>query len=198
VLFGHNFYSVLFNRGDLYMNQLTALSLSIGVLSGIATFFAVGPAAGVFFIWAATIAWAAFYLLGANDEAVKNTIVNGIFGVFMAWITALLILKIEPDVSIGVEVATALIVALVVIVLCLSAKLPAFAVIPVGVLGYSSTFAYVLQTPDILSFDILLSKNASNPLLVISASFIFGAVFGHLSKELAARLENLPLMIGKK
>lgn len=48
---------------DFCMNQLTALSLSIGVLSGVATFFAVGPAAGVFFIWAATIAWAAYYLL---------------------------------------------------------------------------------------------------------------------------------------
>lgn len=133
--------------------------------------------------------------LGANDEAVKNTIVNGIFGVFMAWVTALLILKIEPDVSIGVEVATALIVALVVIVLCLSAKLPAFAVIPGGVLGYSSTFAYLLQTPGTLSFEVLLGKNLTNPLLVISASFVFGAVFGHLSKELADRLEQLPSFI---
>lgn len=180
------------------MNQLTALSLSIGILSGVATFLAVGPAAGVFFIWASTIAWAAYYLLGADDEAVKNTIVNGIFGVFMAWITALLILKIEPGVSIGVEVATAVTVALVVIVLCLSAKLPPFAVIPVGVLGYSSTFAYLLQTPGALSFEILLGKNLTNPLLVISASFVFGAVFGHLSKELAGQLERMPQLIKPK
>jgi hypothetical protein len=116
----------------------------------------------------------------------------------MAWVTALLILKIEPDVSIGVEVATALIVALVVIVLCLSARLPAFAVIPVGVLGYSSTFAYLLQTPGVLSFETLLSKELTNPLLVISASFIFGAVFGHLSKELADRLEHLPVRIKRQ
>ena len=180
------------------MNRITALSLSIGVLSGVATFFAVGPAAGVFFIWAATIAWAAYYLLGADDDAVKNTIVNGVFGVFMAWLTALMILKIEPGVSIGVEVATALVVALAVIVLCLSANLPAFAVIPVGVLGYSSTFAYLLQTPGRLSHEVLLGSQLSNPLLVISASFVFGAVFGHLSKELADKLESMPPLFRRK
>jgi len=38
-------------------DKLTALSISIGVLSGVATFLAVGPASGIFFIWAATIAW---------------------------------------------------------------------------------------------------------------------------------------------
>jgi hypothetical protein len=170
------------------MDKLTALSLSIGVLAGIATFFAIGPAAGVFFIWAATIAWAAYFLLGANQEAVINTIINGIFGVFMAWITALILLKIDPNVAPGFEVLAAVTVAATVIVLCLSAKLPAFAIIPVGVLGYSSTFAYLLQTPDKLSQEVLLGATLSNPLLVISISFILGAVFGHLSNQLAGKL----------
>lgn len=173
------------------MNKLTALSLSIGILAGIATYFAVGPAAGVFFIWAATIAWAAYFLLGANQEAVINTIVNGIFGVFMAWATALLILKLEPQASLDAEILTALIVAGAVVVLCLFANLPQFAIIPVGVLGYSSTFAYLLQTPDKLNQEVLLGATLSNPLLVISISFILGAVFGHLSNQLANKLTNL-------
>jgi len=170
------------------MDKLTALSLSIGILAGIATFFAVGPAAGVFFIWAATIAWAAYFLLGANQEAVINTIINGIFGVFMAWLTAVILLQIDPGASIGVEVSTALVVAGAVVVLCLGANLPQFAVIPVGVLGYSSTFAYLLQTPDKLNQEVLLGASLSNPLLVISISFILGAVFGQLSNDLAAKL----------
>ena len=33
------------------MDKLTALSLSIGGLAGVATFLAVGPASGLFFIW---------------------------------------------------------------------------------------------------------------------------------------------------
>jgi len=170
------------------MDKLTALSLSIGILSGIATFFAIGPAAGVFFIWAATIAWAAYFLLGANQEAVINTIINGIFGVFMAWITALILLKIDPNATPGFEVSAAITVAVAVVVLCLAAKLPQFAVIPVGVLGYSSTFAYLLQTPDKLSQEVLLGASLGNPLLVISISFILGSVFGQLSNQLAGKL----------
>lgn len=170
------------------MDKLTSLSLSIGILAGIATYFAIGPAAGVFFIWAATIAWAAYFLLGANPDAVINTIINGIFGVFMAWITAVILLKVDPNASVSVEVSTAIIVGIAVVVLCLASKLPQFAIIPVGVLGYSSTFAYLLQTPDKLSQEVLLGASLSNPLLVISISFILGSVFGHLSNQLAAKL----------
>lgn len=50
------------------MDKLTALSLSIAVLAGVATFLAEGPANGVFFIWAATIAWAAYFFLGAPKK----------------------------------------------------------------------------------------------------------------------------------
>ncbi len=180
------------------MDKLVALSLSIGGLAGIATYFAIGPAAGVFFIWAATIAWGAYFLLGANQQAAINTIVNGIFGVFLAWATALLILKLDPEISIGLETATALIVGGSVVVLVLSAKLPTFAIIPVGVLGYSSTFAYLLQTPDKLNQEVLLGPTLSNPLLVISISFILGSVFGHLSNELAGKLSSIPCSWGKK
>ena len=170
------------------MDKLTSLSLSIGILAGIATYLAVGPAAGVFFIWAATIAWAAYFLLGANQEAVINTIINGIFGVFVAWLTAVTLLKIDPGASISVEITTAVVVGVSVVLLGLGARLPQFAIIPVGVLGYSSTFAYLLQTPDKLTQEVLLGANLSNPLLVISISFILGSVFGQLSNDLAAKL----------
>lgn len=175
------------------MNKLTSLAFSIGILAGVATYFAVGPAAGVFFIWAATIAWAAYFLLGANLEAAVATGVNGIFGVFMAWLTAVLLLETAPKISLGAEISTALIVGAAVIVLCLSANLPQFAVIPVGVLGYSSTFAYLLQTPEKMTQEVLLNAGLNNPLLVISISFILGSVFGHLSNQLANKLNSIPL-----
>ena len=73
------------------MNNLTALSLSIGILSGVATFLCVGPTAGLFLIWAATIAWAAYFAFGANEAALKNVIICGAFGVFMARIPLYLV-----------------------------------------------------------------------------------------------------------
>ena len=169
------------------MDKLTALSLSIGVLAGVATFLAVGPASGVFFIWAATIAWAAYFFLGANKEALVNTIVCGIFGVVMAWITAILLTGISAEAFPGFSVMAAITVAVMVLIMCLAANIPQLATIPASVLGYSSVFAYLLQTPDMLTKDVLLGVSLSNPLLVISISIVVGTYFGQFSGQLAAK-----------
>jgi len=169
------------------MDKLTALSLSIGILAGVATFLAVGPASGVFFIWAATIAWAAYFFLGATKEALKNTIVCGIFGVFMAWVTAIILTGISPDTALGFPTMAAITVTFAVVVMCLAANFPQLATIPASVLGYSSTFAYLLQTPDKLTQEVLFGVSLSNPLLVISISIVVGTYFGQLSAQLAAK-----------
>jgi hypothetical protein len=169
------------------MDKLTALSLSIGALAGVATFLAVGPASGIFFIWAATIAWAAYFLLGATKEALVNTIVCGIFGVFMAWVTAILLTEIPSTATLGFPLMAAITVAVAVVVMCLAASIPQLATIPASVLGYSSTFAYLLQTPDKLTQDVLLGVSLSNPLLVISISIVVGTYFGQYSAQLAAK-----------
>lgn len=169
------------------MDKLTALSLSIGLLSGVATFLAVGPAAGVFFIWAATIAWAAYFFLGATKEALKSTITCGIFGVVLAWITAILLTEIPADAALGFSAMAAITVTVSVVVLCLGANIPQLAAIPASVLGYSSTFAYLLQTPDKLTQEVLLGASLSNPLLVISISIVVGTFFGQFSAQLAAK-----------
>jgi len=170
------------------MNSLTALSLSIGILAGIATFLAVGPLSGVFLIWAATIPWAAYFALGADKEALKNMIVCGIFGVFMAWVTAIELTNIPASIAIGFPAMAAFTVTIAVIVLCLAAIIPAFSCIPASVLGYSATFAYLLQTPGKLTQDVLMSVSLDNPLVVISISIILGTYLGEWSALLSAKL----------
>ncbi len=172
------------------MDKLTALSLSIGGLAGVATFLAVGPLSGFFFIWAATIAWAAYFALGADEAALKNTIVCGIFGVIMAWLTAILLTNIPPTAVLGFPAMAAITVTVAVVVMCLGARIPQLAAIPASVFGYSSTFAYLLQTPDKLTQDTLLSVSFSNPLLVISVSFVIGTYFGKWSAQLSAKLTD--------
>ncbi|MDD5275736.1 MAG: DUF1097 domain-containing protein [Methylovulum sp.] len=169
------------------MDKLTALSLSIGVLAGLATFLAVGPLSGIFFIWAATIAWATYFFLGATKEALINTIVCSIFGVVMAWVTAVLLTEISPEATLGFPFMAALTVTVAVVVMCLAANIPQLATIPASVLGYSSTFAYLLQTPEKLTQDVLLGVSLSNPLLVISISIVVGTYFGQFSAQLAAK-----------
>ena len=169
------------------MNSLTALSFSIGILAGVATFLAVGPLSGFFFIWAATIAWAAYFALGGNKEALKNTMVCGIFGVFMAWLTAILIINIPADAALGFPMMASIAVTIAVIVTCLAANIPALATIPASVLGYSATFAYLLQTPEKLTPDVLMGISFDNPMVVISVSIVIGTYFGEWSGLLAAK-----------
>jgi hypothetical protein len=172
------------------MNNLTALSISIAGLAGVATFLAVGPLSGIFFIWAATIAWAAYFFLGATQEALKNTIICGIFGVFMAWLTAIQLTNIPSTAILGFPFWAAVTVAVAVVVMCLAANIPALATIPASVLGYSCTFAYLLQTPGKLTKDILLSASLDNALIVISISIVVGTFFGQWSGQLSAKLQN--------
>ena len=67
-----------------YMKSLTALSLSVAILGGVATFLALGPLNNIFFIGAVFIAWGAFFALGGTTEALKNVIICGAFGIFLA------------------------------------------------------------------------------------------------------------------
>ncbi|MCX7092488.1 MAG: DUF1097 domain-containing protein [Methylobacter sp.] len=170
------------------MNNLTALSLSIAGLAGLATFLAVGPLSGLFLIWAATIAWAAYFFLGANQDALKNTIVCGIFGVFMAWLAAIELTNIPSTAILGFPFWAAITVTCSVLAMCLAANIPALGAIPASVLGYSSTFAYLLQTPAKLTKEILLSASLDNPLILISISIVVGTFFGQWSGQLSAKL----------
>jgi len=169
------------------MNSLTALSVSIGVLAGFAVFLAVGPLAGVFFIWALTIAWAAYFALGGDDEAAKNVAICSVFGVVMAWYAAVQLTNIPADAALGFPFMAAIVVTISVIVSCLAANLKVLSCIPATVLGYSATFAYMLQTPDILTPDVLLAASWSNPLLITSFSLVLGVGFGIASGKLAAK-----------
>lgn len=173
------------------MDKLTALSLSIGGLAGAATFLAVGPASGLFFIWAATIPWAVFFLLGADKAAICKNITCSIFGVVMAWATALMLTEISPDTLLGFPLMAAFTVALSVVVLCLAANIPQLSTIPCSVVGYSLVFAYLLQTPDKLNKDVLLGVSIGNPLLVISISIVFGTYLGVYSAQFSEKLQAM-------
>lgn len=176
--------------GHTIMSKLTALSTSIALLAGVMTFLAVGPASGLFLIWASTIAWAAFFYMGADKAALLNMITCGIFGAFMAFIGAYQITHIAADATLGFPIMAAIAVAATVWIMCLAANIPRLATIPASVLGYSCMFAYLLQTPDKLTQDALLSASLDNPFILVSISIVLGTYFGQWSAQFAAKLET--------
>lgn len=170
------------------MKSLNALAISISVLGALATFLALGPLSGVYLIWAAFIAWGAFYALGADVGALQKLIICGIFGAVVAWAVAVIILSFPLAASLGLPLWAALVVGAGVVVVVLAANIPALATIPATVFGFASSFAYLLQTPDVLKPEVLLSLSLKNSLIVISLSLIVGAVFGLLSARWGAAM----------
>ena len=170
------------------MKSLNALAISISVLGALATFLALGPLSGVYLIWAAFVAWGAFYALGADIAALRKLIVCGVFGALVAWLVAVIILTVPMAGSLGLPLWAALVVGAGVVVVVLAANLPALATIPATVFGFASSFAYLLQTPDMLKPEVLLSFSMKNSLIVISLSLVAGAVFGLLSARWGAAM----------
>ena len=170
------------------MKSLNALAISISLLGALATFLALGPLSGMYLIWAVFVAWGAFYALGGDLEALKKIIICGIFGALVAWAVAVVILTVPLAAPLGLPLWAALVVGAGVVVVVLAANVPALATIPATVFGFASSFAYLLQTPDVLKSEVLLSLTMKNSLAVISMSLIVGAVFGLLSARLGGAM----------
>jgi hypothetical protein len=167
------------------MSQLVALSVSIGLLGGVATFLYLKLG---LLIWAGFIAWACFFHSGADGNALKNTIVCNAFGAVLAWVAALIILSFPMADSLGLPLWAAIVVGLTVLVLCLGAHIKAFSSIPASVYGYAAVFAYLLQTADSMTKEKLMSGSMANALILVVVSMAIGAIFGLASGKLGGAL----------
>jgi hypothetical protein len=163
------------------MNEITSTSTSIGIYGGIATWMALGPLAGFTLIWAIFIAWGAFAALGGDNAAMKNTVVCGLFGVFIGWATAFGFLNIPLAETLGTPLWAGVMVGVSAFIVVIASHLKALEAVPASVLAYASTFAYLMQTDGKMSNATLTTFDFSNPLLLISSSVVLGALFGKAS-----------------
>lgn len=171
-----------------FMNPLTATSLSIAIFGAIATWMALSPLSGFVLIWAIFIAWAAFAALGADITAFKNTVICGLFGVFIGWVGAISFVALPFAATLGVPLWAAIVVAITAFAVVFASNISLFGAVPASVLSYAATFAYLMQTEGKMSVGTLTSSSFENPLLIISLSVILGAVFGKLSTDVAGRV----------
>jgi hypothetical protein len=168
------------------MSQLVALSISIGLLGGVATFLYLTVGLPV---WAAFIAWACFFHCGGDTNALKQTIIGNIFGAVMAWVAAFLILSTPLASAIGLPAGAAIIVGATVFIMCVAAHLKALSSIPASVYGYASTFAYLLLSAQAMAIAELMSVDFKrNAMLLIIVAMAGGAIFGFLSAKLGGML----------
>ncbi|HTK41750.1 MAG TPA: DUF1097 domain-containing protein [Gemmatimonadales bacterium] len=168
------------------MSQLVALSISIGLLGGIATFIYLKLGLA---IWAGFIAWACFFHCGGDSNALKQTIVGNIFGAICAWIAAFIILSFPLGDRLGLPLWAGIVVGITVFIMCIAAHLKALAVIPASVYGYAATFAYLLLTAQAMVIAEMTAVDFKrNAFLFIVISMVLGALFGMASAKLGAAL----------
>jgi hypothetical protein len=171
------------------MSQLTALSVSIAVLGGIWAFLALNPLSGMVLVWAGFIAWGCYFHTGGDDAALKKTIVGMIWGAILA--TIALYLVVHNPAGLPGAIAAPVYVAVTVFFLVIVASQDLLSAVPANVYGYAALVAYSLQTPTANGAGPLASLTAvnfSNPLILLSVSYILGALFGKLSGTLAGTL----------
>jgi hypothetical protein len=173
------------------MSQLTALSVSIAVLGGVWAFLALGPLAGNVLVWAGFIAWGCYFHTGGDTAALKKTIAGTVYGAVLAGIALLLV--VNNPVGLPAAVAAPVYVAVTVFFLVIVAGCNLLSVVPANVYGYAATVAYSLSVPTADGVGPLASLTVpgmANPVILLSVSYVLGAVFGMASGKLAG-------MIGK-
>ncbi|HEY7877611.1 MAG TPA: DUF1097 domain-containing protein [Gemmatimonadaceae bacterium] len=167
------------------MSPLVALSVSIGILGGIATIICLKFG---LLIWAAFIAWGCYFHSGGDSAALQKTIAGNILGAVLAWIGALIILSVPLGDKLGLPLWAGIVVGVTVFLICVAATIKTFSVIPANVYGYAAVFAFLLQTPGSMTKDKLLSGGLGNALIVVVISMILGAIFAIISQKFAATM----------
>lgn len=166
------------------MKRLIALGISIGVLAGLWTVFALSvPAIGgyqaPFVVWIGFAAWAVFYAAGGRMPGLTKTLGSTLSG--LLWGFALL--WAATQVSAGSAVVLGLFVALAAFGMCVQAAVPLLAFIPGAFVGAAAYFGNAG-----IFWSTLISLVAGA--LLAYASEILGDV---IEKALPARRAGAPV-----
>ncbi len=181
------------------MSQLVALSVSIGVLGAVWAFLALGPLAGFVLVWAGFIAWGCFFHTGGDNKALIKTIAGNAYGALVAWIAFLIIVNVSVP-ALGV-VWPAIVVGVTVFFLVIVASVEPLSSVPANVYGYAALVGYALHQPSAPAaagkmatgpLQNLAAGSFANPLVLLIASMVIGALFGYVSGQLAKLLPKGP------
>jgi hypothetical protein len=162
------------------MNKHMALSLSVGVVGGVAVFLSGNVLSDVYLLWVGFIAWALFFANGGDNDALKSTITSGIYGAVLAGV----FFALSGAIDIGGALNGPIWIAITVFVLMFGTQIDMFDNAPTAVCGYAACAGYVIHAPSAQA-GMVTAASLSNPVVVIALSVILGAVFGMISGKVA-------------
>ncbi|ADI01449.1 MAG TPA: DUF1097 domain-containing protein [Syntrophothermus lipocalidus] len=114
------------------------LALSVGVLAGLLTYFAVATSSALHIVvWVSFIAWAVFFVAGADKNGVLKSLVPLCGGTVWGCICILAMQGLARGFSLP---ALSVLVGLAALVIVLMMKLPLFELAPAQFLGFAAYF----------------------------------------------------------
>jgi hypothetical protein len=158
------------------MDSRTALTLSIGVLGGVAVAFT--AAVITVPIWVVFLAWASFFFVGGGVAGWVRSVSSNLVGVVIA--SASLFAAYLMG---GTLLATSIAVGVGSAVMVQASWLPLLATTPAVVVGFASTVSTVFGR----GIGITVTT-VSHPGLVAAVACVLGASFGLLSEYLATAM----------
>jgi hypothetical protein len=158
------------------MDSRTALTLSIGMLGGIAVAFTADVVTVP--IWVVFLAWASFFFVGGGVTGWVKSVASNLVGVVIA--TASLYAAYLMG---GSLLVTAIAVGVGSALMVQASWVPLLATTPAVVVGFASTVSTVAGR----GHDVTVTT-ISHPGLVAAVACVLGASFGWLSEYLASAM----------
>lgn len=171
------------------MSPLTARAVSMAVVGGVSA--AILSRIGLQ-DWSAFLAWGAFLAAGADDSAVKKTLVGCLFGAFIGWVALFLRHQVDTPAGsmlwmprMGIAAAAAL---FVLVMASRSAMLSHF---PATLAGYAAVLG-TLTVPmmELRGLERLSGAHLYNPFIQVSLSMIAGVGMAIVAGKLTASLSK--------
>ncbi|MGP4085529.1 DUF1097 domain-containing protein [Streptomyces sp. KR55] len=166
------------------IRQLDALSISIGVLAGVATL--ITATVLTLPVWVVFIAWASFFILGAGTDGLLRSVASNLTGIVIASLTLLVIHALG-----GGTVVTAIAVGVGSAAMVQVSRIGLLSRIPAIVWGFASTVGTVAATGHGIT-----AASIDNPALVAALSMVLGAVFGIASEYWGTAMARRPEAAG--
>jgi hypothetical protein len=151
------------------MSILVALTISIGVLSVVATWLFLGPLAALNMqIWQAFLGWASFYHCGGKTDGLKKTAICMSFGALIGMLAVMLAGQLGALGPLAAPVAVGLGAAVIV----QTSQISLLSTIPACVYGFGAVAGLIL----------LKGLAPLDAILPTIGSVVIGALFGWVSE----------------
>jgi hypothetical protein len=158
------------------MRSKDALSVSIGVLGGIATILTATLIKVP--VWVVFIAWASYFVLGGGTAGAIRSVAANLTGIVIATVTLVTI-----DVLGGSTLVAGIAVGVGSAAMVQASKLDLVSVTPAIVFGFASTVGTVAVTGDPVK-----ELSLTHPSLKAGLAMVMGAAFGYASEVLGDAL----------